>query len=178
MHKRAVGSRQIAAYLRKGGKVVGHHRVRRLMAKMGLEAICKRPRTSQLHPRYPVFSYLFTKMQIERPNQVWCAGVTFEAVRNGFVYLVAILDWATRKVLSWRLSTTMHTDQGSPFTNAAWITTLTHAGVRISMDGRGRYRDNIFFERLWRSLKREAIYLEKITDGVRARRVIKDWMAF
>ena len=137
---------------------------------------------------------------IDRPNQVWCADITFVPVRNGFLYLVAIMDWATRKVLSWRLSNTMHadfcvealseaiarygppeimnTDQGSQFTGSAWITTLTEAGVRISMDGRGRYLDNIFIERLWRSLKQEAIYLEEINEGFRARRVIKGWMAF
>ncbi|WP_353346657.1 IS3 family transposase [Litorivita sp. NS0012-18] len=194
------GSRQIAAYLRREGIVVGRHRVRRLMAKMGLEAIYKRPRTSRPHPQHPVYPYLLRKMQIDRPNQVWCADITFVPVRNGFLYLVAIMDWATRKVLSWRLSNTMHadfcvdalneaiakygppeimnTDQGSQFTGSAWITTLTDAGVRISMDGRGRYLDNIFIERLWRSLKQEAIYLEEISDGFQARRVIKNWMAF
>lgn len=194
------GSRQIAAYLRRDGIVVGRHRTRRLMAKMGLEAIYKRPRTSQRHPRHPVYPYLLRKMVIERPNQVWCADITFIPVRHGFLYLVAIMDWATRKVLNWRLSNTMHsdfcvdalkdaidrfgppeimnTDQGSQFTGAAWITTLTEAGTQISMDGRGRYLDNIFIERLWRSLKQEAIYLEELTDGFAARRVIGDWMTF
>ncbi|MCL7406452.1 IS3 family transposase [Paradonghicola geojensis] len=194
------GSRQIAAYLRREGTVVGRHRVRRLMTTMGLEAIYKRPRTSQPHPQHPVYPYLLRKMVIDRPNQVWCADITFVPVKNGFLYLVAIMDWATRKVLSWRLSNTMHadfcvealneaiakygppeicnTDQGSQFTGSAWITTLTDAGVRISMDGRGRYLDNIFIERLWRSLKQEAIYLEEINDGFQARRVIKDWIAF
>ena len=194
------GSRQIAAYLRREGIVMGRHRVRRLMAKMGLEAIYKRPRTSKPHPQHPVYPYLLRKMQIDRPNQVWCADITFVPVRNGFLYLVAIMDWATRKVLSWRLSNTMHadfcvdalneaiakhgppeimnTDQGSQFTGSAWITTLTEVGVRISMDGRGRYLDNIFIERLWRSLKQEAIYLEEISDGFQARRVVKNWMVF
>ena len=194
------GARQIAAYLRREGTVVGRHRVRRLMAKMGLEAIYKRPKTSQPHPQHPVFPYLLRKMQIDRPNQVWCADITFVPVKNGFLYLVAIMDWATRRVLSWRLSNTMHadfcvdalnealakhgppeimnTDQGSQFTGSAWITTLTEAGVRISMDGRGRYLDNIFIERLWRSLKQEAIYLEEISDGFQARRVIKNWREF
>lgn len=194
------GSRQIAAYLRREGTIIGRHRVRRLMAKMGLEAIYKRPRTSQPHLQHPVFPYLLRNMLIDRPNQVWCADITFVPVKNGFLYLVAIMDWATRKVLSWRLSNTMHadfcvealqeaiakhgppeicnTDQGSQFTGAAWITTLTEAGVRISMDGRGRYLDNIFIERLWRSLKQEAIYLEEIHDGFAARRVIKNWMVF
>ena len=194
------GSCQIAAYLCREGIVVGRHRVRRLMAKMGLEAVYKRPRTSQPHPEHPVFPYLLKKMQIDRPNQVWCADITFVPVKNGFLYLVAIMDWATRNVLSWRLSNTMHadfcvdalneaiakhgpseimnTDQGSQFTGSAWITTLTEAGVRISMDGRGQYLDNIFIERLWRSLKQEAIYLEEISEGFQARRVIKNWMAF
>ena len=121
-------------------------------------------------------------------------------VRNGFLYLVAIMDWATRKVLSWRLSNTMHadfcvdalneaiakygppeimnTDQGSQFTGSAWITMLTEAGMRISMDRRGRYLDNIFIERLWRSLKHEAVYLEEINDGVQALKVLKGWMPF
>jgi len=194
------GSRQIVAYLRRGGIIAGRHRVRRLMAKMGLDAIYKRPRTSQPHPQHPVYPYLLRKMVIDRPNQVWCADITFIPVKRGFLYLVAIMDWATRKVLSWRLSNTMHadfcvealneaigkfgppeimnTDQGSQFTGSAWIATLTEAGVRISMDGRGRYLDNIFIERLWRSLKQEAIYLEEIEDGFHARRVISNWMAF
>ncbi len=194
------GSRQIAAFLRREGTIVGRHRVRRLMAKMGLEAIYKRPRTSQPHPQHPVYPYLLRKMQIVRPNQVWCADITFVPVKHGFLYLVAIMDWHSRKVLSWRLSNTMHadfcvkalndaiarhgppeimnSDQGSQFTGSAWITTLNEAGVRISMDGRGRYLDNIFIERLWRSLKQEAIYLEEITDGFHARCVISRWMTF
>lgn len=194
------GSRQIAAYLRREGTVVGRHRVRRLMARMGLEAIYKRPRTSQPHPQHPVYPYFLRKMVINRPNQVWCADLTFLPVKNGFLYLVAIMDWATRKVLSWRLSNTMHadfcvealneaiakygppeimnTDQGSQFMGTVWITALTEAGVRISMDGRGRYCDNIFIKRPWRSQKQEAIYLEEIQDGFQARRVIKDWINF
>jgi putative transposase len=194
------GSRQIAAYLRRNGIAVGRHRVRRLMRIMGLEAIYTRPRTSQPHPAHPVYPYLLKGMTIDRPNQVWCADITFVPVRHGFLYLVAIMDWATRKVLSWRLSNTMHasfcvetlqeaiarfgppeimnTDQGSQFTGHGWITTLTEAGVRVSMDGRGRCMDNIFIERLWRSLKQEAIYLEELTDGFKAQRVIRNWMAF
>tara|TARA_R110002096_G_scaffold413266_1_gene613996 strand:+ start:404 stop:1000 length:597 start_codon:yes stop_codon:yes gene_type:complete len=104
------GSRQTVACLRRESTVVGRHRVRRLMARMGLVAIYKRPRTSQPHPQHPVFPYLLRKMVIERANQVWCADITFVPVRNGFLYLVAIMDWATRKVLSWRLSNTMHAD--------------------------------------------------------------------
>ena len=104
------GSRQIAAYLRRDGIVAGRHRVRRLMTKMGLEAIYKRPRTSQPHPQYPVYPYLLRKMVIDRPDQVWCADITFIPVKRGFPSLVAIVDWATRKMLSWRLSNTMHAD--------------------------------------------------------------------
>ena len=194
------GSRQITAWLRREGTVVGRHRVRRLMAKMGLEAICKRSGTSQPHPHHPVWPYLLRKMVIDRPNQAWCADITFIPVKRGFLYLVAIMDWATRKVLAWRLSVTletepclealkdaitrfgppqiMNTDQGSQVTGSAWTTTLAQAGARISMDGRGRCMDNIFIERLWRSLKQEAVYLEEIRDGFHARRVIGNWMKF
>lgn len=194
------GSRQIAAWLRREGTVVGRHRVRRLMRMMGLEAIYRRPRTTTPHPAHPVYPYLLNGLKIERPNRVWCADITFIPVRHGFLYLVAIMDWATRKVLSWRLSNTMHasfcvealeealarygppeimnTDQGSQFTGADWITMLTEAGVRVSMDGRGRFLDNIFIERLWRSLKQEAVYLSEIADGFHARNVIDDWMVF
>ena len=170
------------------------------MRKMGLASVAPKPNTSTPHPVHKVYPYLLRGLTIDRPNQVWCADITFVPVRNGFLYLVAIMDWATCKVLSWRLSNTMHadfcvgalqeaiakygppeicnTDQGSQFTGSAWITTLSDAGARISMDGRGRYLDNIFIERLWRSLKQEAIYLEEITDGFQARRVIKNWMEF
>lgn len=194
------GSRQIAVSLARDGIKVGRHRVRRLMRLMGLEAVYKRPKTSQPHPAHPVFPYLLKGMEITRPNQVWCSDITFIPVSRGYLYLVAIMDWATRKVLSWRVSNTMHadfcvdalqeaigkygpleimnTDQGSQFTGSDWITTLTKAGVRVSMDGRGRYLDNIFIERLWRSLKYEAVYLQDIADGFAAQRVIDEWMHF
>lgn len=194
------GSRQIRAYLRREGVMVSRHRIRRLMRLMGLEAIYKRPRTSQPHPAHRVYPYLLKGMAIDRPNQAWCADITYIPVRHGFLYLVAIMDWATRKVLSWRLSNTMHasfciealeeamakygppeimnTDQGSQFTGADWITMLSDASVRVSMDGRGRYLDNIFIERLWRSLKQEAIYLTELQDGFQAQRVIQEWIGF
>jgi putative transposase len=155
------GSRQIAAYLPRKGYHAGRHRVRRLMKVMGLEAIYKRPNTSKKHPEKRIYPYLLRGMSITGPNQVWCADITYIPMPRGFLYLVAIMDWATRKVLSWRLSNTMdasfckealdeaitkygppeimNTDQGSRFTGSAWITTLTQAGVKISMDGRGRY---------------------------------------
>jgi putative transposase len=143
---------------------------------------------------------LLRKLAITRPNQVWCSDITYIPVRNGFLYLVAIMDWATRKVLSWRLSNTldasfcvealegaivkygkpeiMNTDQGSQYTGSDWIKTLTKAEIKISMDGRGRYLDNIFIERLWRSLKQEAVYLHEITDCFQAKRIIDDGVGF
>lgn len=194
------GSRQIVAMLKRDGLSVGRHRVRRLMRKMGLEAVYRRPKTTQPHPSHPIYPYLLRTMTINRPNQVWCADITFVPVSRGYLYLVAIMDWATRKVLSWRLSNTMHadfcvealneairrhgppevmnTDQGSQFTGSAWTTTLTEAGVRISMDGRGRCMDNIFIERLWRSMKYEAVYLQDIADGFEAARVVDGWIDF
>ncbi len=139
-------------------------------------------------------------MSIARANQVWCTDITYIPVQKGFLYLVAIMDWATRKVLSWRLSNTMdvrfcvealneamekygspeifNTDQGSQFTSFEFTGVLKSAGVRISMDGRGRCMDNIFIERLWRSLKYEAVYLHEMTDGFVARRGIGDWLSF
>lgn len=194
------GSRQIAAYLPRTGFHAGRHRVRRLMGIMGLQAIYKGPNTSKKHPQHPVYPYLLRGLPITRANHVWCSDITYIPVRRGFLYLVAIMDWATRKVLTWRLSNTldasfcvealkeaivkygkpeiMNTDQGSQFTGADWITTLTDADIKISMDGRGRYLDNIFIERLWRSLKQEAVYLHELTDGFVAKQVINEWIAF
>ncbi len=194
------GSRQITAYLAGEGIKAGRHLIRPLMRLMGLEAIYKRPNTSKAHPQHPVYPYLLRKMKIDRPNKVWCSDITFIPVKNGFLYLVAIMDWATRKILSWRLSNTLHadfcvealdeaiakfgapeimnTDQGSQFTGHEWTGRLRAAGVKISMDGRGRFLDNIFIERLWRSLKQEAIYLEEISDGFHAKRIAEKWMAF
>ncbi|MBT6585320.1 MAG: IS3 family transposase [Gammaproteobacteria bacterium] len=194
------GSRQIAAYLPQSGFSAGRHRVRRLMGIMGLQAIYKGPNTSKKHPQHRIYPYLLRKLAITRPNQVWCSDITYIPVKHGFLYLVAIMDWATRKVLSWRLSNTldasfcvealeeaivrygkpdiMNTDQGSQYTGAGWITALTEANTKISMDGRGRYLDNIFIERLWRSLKQEAVYLHEITDGFQAKRIIGNWIDF
>ncbi len=194
------GSRQMARQLRREGVRVGRHRVRRLMRLMGLAAIYQAPRTSAPHPAHRIYPYLLKGLAIERPNRVWCADITYIPVQRGFLYLVAIMDWATRHVLTWRLSNTMdsrfcvealnealatsgkpeifNTDQGSQFTSLDFTGVLKDAGVAISMDGRGRYMDNIFIERLWRSLKCEAVYLHELTDGFRAERVIRDWMGF
>lgn len=194
------GSRQITACLPRKGLHAGRHRVRRLMGVMGLQAIYKGPNTSKKHPQHMIYPYLLRKLSITRPNQVWCSDITYIPMRRGFLYLVAIMDWATRKVLSWRLSNTMdasfcvealneaiikygkpeimNTDQGSQFTGKDWIAILADAKIKISMDGRGRYLDNIFIERLWRSLKQEAVYLHELLDGFQAKRVIKDWIEF
>jgi putative transposase len=194
------GSRQMARQLRRQGVGVGRHRVRRLMRLMGLQAIYQAPRTSTPHPAHRIYPYLLKGLSIERPNRVWCADITYIPVQRGFLYLVAIMDWATRHVLAWRLSNTMdagfcvealnealarygkpeifNTDQGSQFTSFDFTGVLKEAGVVISMDGRGRCMDNIFIERLWRSLKYEAVYLHELTDGFRAERVIRDWIDF
>ena len=194
------GSRQMVRRLRREGVRVGRHRVRRLMRLMGLEAIYQAPRTSAPHPAHRIYPYLLKGMKIDRPNQVWCADITYIPVQRGFLYLVAIMDWATRHVLSWRLSNTMdtrfclealnealarygkpaifNTDQGSQFTSLDFTGVLKDAGVAISMDGRGRCMDNIFIERLWRSLKYEAVYLHELTDGFKAERVIGEWIDF
>jgi len=194
------GSRQMVRQLRREGVAVGRHRVRRLMRLMGLEAIYQAPRTSAPHPAHRVYPYLLGGMAIDRPNRVWCADITYIPVQRGFLYLVAIMDWATRHVLAWRLSNTMdasfcvealeealdrygspdifNTDQGSQFTSFDFTGVLGRSDVTISMDGRGRCMDNIFIERLWRSLKYEAIYLHELTDGFKAMRVIAEWIEF
>ena len=194
------GSRQMVRQLRREGLCVGRHRVRRLMRLMGLQTIYQAPRTSDPHPEHRIYPYLLRNKEINRPNQVWCADITYIPVQHGFFYLVAIMDWATRHVLSWRQSNTMdagfcvealreamaqygkpeifNTDQGSQFTSFAFTGLLKEAEIKISMDGRGRCMDNIFIERLWRSLKYEAIYLHDLTDGFKAEQVIGDWISF
>jgi putative transposase len=192
------GSRQMVRQLLREGIAVGRHRVRRLMRLMGLEAIYQAPRTSDPHPAHRVYPYLLRGMAIDTPNRVWCADITYIPVQRGFLYLVAIMDWATRHVLAWRLSNSMdagfciealkealnrygspdifNTDQGSQFTSFDFTGVLKSAEVTISMDGRGRCMDNIFIERLWRSLKYEAVYLHELTDGFAAMRVIAEWI--
>jgi len=194
------GSRQMVRQLWREGVRVGRHRVRRLMRLMGLEAIYQAPRTSMPHPAHRIYPYLLREMVIDRPNSVWCADITYIPVQRGFLYLVAIMDWATRHVLAWRLSNTMdagfcvealeealarygkpeifNTDQGSQFTSFGFTGVLKDVEVAISMDGRGRCMDNIFIERLWRSLKYEAVYLHELTDGFKAERVIGEWIDF
>ena len=194
------GSRQMARHLRREGYTVGRKRVRRLMARMGLEPIYQRPRTTIPHPGHRIYPYLLREMAIDRPNQVWCADITYIPMRRGFLYLVAVMDWSTRKVLSWRVSNTMdvefciealeealgrfgrpeifNTDQGSQFTSPRFTGVLQAAGVRISMDGRGRWMDNVFIERLWRSLKYECIYLHAFETGTDLRAGLTSWIGY
>jgi putative transposase len=194
------GSRQMARWLLRRGHSVGRHRVRRLMRKMRLVPIYQPPRTSQPNPQHKVYPYLLKGLEITRPNHVWCTDITYIPMRRGFLYLVAVMDWATRKVLSWRLSNTMeadfcidalreamarygkpeifNTDQGSQFTSLEFTQVLKDAEVKISMDGRGRWIDNRFIERLWRSLKYECVYLQAFETGTEARCGIGVWINY
>jgi putative transposase len=194
------GSRQIARHLRRQGHDVNRKRVRRLMAKMGLQAVYQRPKTTVPHPEHKIWPYLLRNLTIERPNHVWCAEITYIPMRRGFLYLVAVMDWASRKVLAWRLSNTMdvefcleaveaamvrygrpeifNTDQGRQFTSPRFTGLLTEAGIRVSMDGRGRWMDNVFIERLWRSMKYEWVYLNAFETGSEARAGLGRWMSY
>jgi len=195
-----LGSRRLATLLCAEGHAINRKRVQRLMRKMGIAALGPKPRTTTPAPGHKIYPYLLRDLAIERPNQVWAADITYIPIGRGFLYLVAVMDWASRAVLSWRLSNTMeaslcvaaleealarfgrpeifNTDQGSQFTSAAFTGTLAAAGVRISMDGRGRWMDNVFIERLWRSLKHEDVYLKGYADGREARAGIGAWIAF
>jgi putative transposase len=194
------GSRQMARHLQRLGHVVGRRRVRRLMARMGLAPIYQRPRTSEPHPEHRIYPYLLRDLEITRSNQVWCADITYLPMRRGFLYLVAIMDWASRKVLAWRLSNTMdaefcvealkealerfgkpeifNTDQGSQFTSLDFTAVLRDAEIRISMDGRGRWMDNVFIERLWRSMKYECVYLNAFETGSELRAGLVGWFGY
>ena len=194
------GSRQMARYMQRQGHKCGRHRVRRLLRKMRLMPIYQTPNTSKKHPRHKVWPYLLKGLAITRPNQVWCVDISYIPMRRGFLYLVAIMDWFSRKVLAWRLSNSMeadfcvetlkealakygppeimNSDQGSQFTGFEWINALIEAGVKISMDGRGRWIDNRMIERLWRSLKYECVYLNAFETGSEARAGIGKWLAY
>jgi putative transposase len=185
------GSRSIARELRAQGLVANRKRVQRLMRVMDIEAIAPKPNTSRREPEHPVYPYLLRGLTIDRPNQVWAADITYIPLAHGFAYLVAVMDWYSRRVLSWRLSNTFdsafcvealeealsrfgqpeifNTDQGSQFTAEAFTSVLLARGVKISMDGKGRCIDNVFVERLWRSLKYEEVYLNDYDDLVEAR---------
>ena len=190
----------MARYLRRRGHGVGRKRMRRLMRQMGLTAIYRRPRTSKPNPTHRIYPYLLRDVRIDRPNHVWCTDITYIPMQRGFQYLVVVMDWATRTALSWRLSNTLdsgfctealeealakygspevfNTDQGCQFTSDDFTAVLKQAGVQISMDGKGRWMDNVFIERLWRSLKYECVYLHAFQDGLQARQAIDAWLRY
>jgi putative transposase len=194
------GSRQRARHLRNQGCNVWHKRVRRLMASMGLRAVDQKPKPTVPHPEHRKYPYLLGDLAIDRPGHVWCADIAYIPMRQGFQYLVAIMDWGTRRVLCWRLSNAMdtefcigaledalrphgrpemfNTDQGSQFTSPRFTQILLDATVKVSMDGRGRWMDNVMIERLWRSLKRECVYLHAFETGSAARSGIGRWIDF
>ncbi len=194
------GARKIGAQLNREGQEVGRRHVRTLMRRMGIEALYRKPRTSIPARGATIYPYLLENLVIDRPNQVWSSDLTYLPMAHGFLYLMAILDVASRKVLAWRLSNTLtthfcvealeeamrkfgrpeifNTDQGSQFTSEDWIAPLKAAGVAISMDGKGRWIDNVFIERLWRSVKYEEVYLRAYTNGTEARESLKIYFRF
>lgn len=194
------GSRQMARHMQREGHRCGRHRVRRMMKLMRLVPIYQEPKTSKKHPEHKIYPYLVRDLPITRTNQVWCADISYIPMRRGFLYLVAIMDWHSRKVLSWRLSNSMdagfcvealkealagygtpeifNTDQGSQFTSTDFTDVLRDAKIKISMDGRGRWIDNRMIERLWRSLKYECVYLNAFETGSEARDGIRDWISY
>jgi len=193
------GARKIAAWLKSQSHQVNRKRVRRLMQLMGIKAIYRRPRTSKPAPGHKIYPYLLGGMKITRPNQVWAADITYIPMARGFLYLVAIIDWYSRYVLSWKLSNTLdadfcvealedalkkgrpdifNTDQGAQFTSEAFTGLLKQHGIRISMDGKGSYNDNLFIERLWRTVKYEEVYLKTYQDGREARIGLGNYFRF
>jgi len=194
------GSRSMTKHFRRLGHKINRKRVQRLMRLMGIEAVYPRPRTSKPHPGHKIYPYLLRNLTIDRPNQVWAADITYIPLRRGFMYLVAVMDWYSRKVLSWRLSNTLdadfcvsaleeairlygrpeifNTDQGSQFTSHVFTKVLKDNDIRISMDGRGNFRDNIFIERLWWTVKYQYLYLHAFNDGAELRQGLKDWFRF
>ncbi len=191
------GSRRMTVWLQQQGYEVNRKRVQRLMRQLGLEAIYPKPKLSQRHLEHQIYPYLLRGLDIASPNQVWCTDITYLPVLKGHFYLVAIMDWYSRKVLSWQISNTLdvqfcvaalqtalaryptpqifNSDQGSQFTAKAFTDCLKAAGVQISMDGRGRCHDNIFIERLWRSLKYELIYLKAFENGHHLNQEVRFW---
>jgi putative transposase len=194
------GSRLLAVTLRNEGRDINRKRVQRLMRVMGIESMAPKPKTSEPHPEHVVYPYLLRGLRIDRVNQVWATDITYIPMRSGFVYLVAIMDWHSRRVLSWRLSNTLdssfcvealeealarfgkpeifNTDQGAQFTSEAFTGPLRERSIAISMDGKGRCLDNVFVERLWRSLKYEEVYLHAYDDVTQARAGIGRYLGF
>ena len=186
-------------HLRKMGYVVNRKRIARLMQLMGIQGVTPGPHTSKPHPGHPVYPYLLRNYRVKKPDQVWCADITYIPMNLGYLYLVAIMDWYSRYVLEWELSNSLessfcvealeralglkspdifNTDQGSQFTSPSFTGTLEQAKIRISMDGRGRALDNIFIERLWWSVKYEEVYLRDYSSGLEARKYLSEYFAF
>lgn len=195
-----LGSRKVGLFLRGKGWVVNRKRVQRLMRLMGIEALVPKPSTSEPAPEHVKYPYLLRNLAVTRSNQVWATDITYVPMKDGFMYLVVVMDWYSRKALSWRLSNTMdtgfcvealeealrthgtpeifNTDQGAQFTADDFTKVLRDRGIAISMDGKGRYLDNIFVERLWRSVKYEEVYLHAYENGTEARAGIERYLTF
>lgn len=195
-----MGSRQLRDVLRNEGVKINRKRVQRLMQKLGITAIYPKPTTSKPNLAHKTYPYLLKGLPITRANQVWCAEITYIPMAKGFVYRVAIMDWCSRKVLSWRLSNTLdsafcvealqeaighygapeifNTDQGCQFTSTDWIDELKAHHIQISMDGKGRWMDNVFIERLWRSVKYEEVYLKAYENPKQAHASLKQYFDF
>ncbi len=194
------GARRMQQALQLEGIRVGRHRIRRLMKLMGIEAIYQRPRTSKANPEHKIYPYLLRGLDIHKPNQVWTSDITYIPMKRGFMYLTAVMDWYSRKVLSWRLSNTLetsfclealeeavdvygvpdifNTDQGAQYTSHAFTNRLQELNVRISMDSKGRWLDNVMIERLWSSVKYESIYLQEFESPRELKQELTDWFRF
>ncbi len=194
------GSRRLKKLLRTEGFDVGRRHVRTLMRRMGIEALYRKKNTSRRHPDHKVFPYLLRGRSITRPNEVWALDITYIPMRRGFVYFVGVMDWATRRILSWRLSNTLttdfcvealqeaidqygppeivNTDQGSQFTSAEFVDAVLSQHIRLSMDGKGCWRDNVFIERFWRTLKYEEVYLRAYDTVSDARQSLARYIGF
>lgn len=193
------GSRQIRLELRSQGEVISRKRVQRLMREMGLQAICPKPNTSKPHPEHKIYPYLLRNVAIERVNQVWSTDITYIPMSEGHVYLCAVMDWKSRYVISWSVSCSMdgpwcksvlqeallhgspevfNTDQGSQFTSPDFVKELTGRDIKVSMDGRGRALDNVFVERLWRTVKYENVYLKGYENMAQLKQGLKAYFEF
>jgi len=194
------GSRMLRDLLQQDGYLVGRKHVATLMRTMGIEALYRKANTSRRHPEHRIYPYLLRGLTIDRPNQVWAMDITYLPMARGFVYLAVVLDWATRRILAWRLSNSltadfcvealeeaitrygvpefMNTDQGSQFTGSEFIATLTQHDIRISMDGKGCWRDNIFVERLWKTIKYEEVYLHAYDTVSAAKESLSRYVSF
>jgi putative transposase len=194
------GSRKIRSYFCRQGRIISRKRIQRLMRIMGLMSVAPKPYTSKRNKEHKVYPYLLRDLIIDTPNQVWCTDITYIRMQGGFVYLVAIMDWYSRKVLSWEISNTMedsfcisaldrairfngipeifNTDQGTQFTSTDFINILKQNDIKISMDGKGRWVDNVFIERLWRSIKYEDIYLKEYQTVMHLRQGLNEYFIF